>query len=128
MSELQKQVKESFRKRGAATITFGVLLPIAVIIDILTIGFFLTLFDLIALGTSYHSWRAAHLIQKLIDKKKIIFSQNRELEKFYNNIKEYNHKIPTEKEIDELSNEIGYPEMAKTVKKIIRREIRHSHK
>jgi len=70
LKALKRQLLKEADAKKKATILFGVALPVCVLIDVLTIGFVLTLVDFILLVASWRAWWGTKTTYKVVQSQK----------------------------------------------------------
>lgn len=142
-AQLAETIEKTNKKNKIATSIFGIGLPIAITVDVLTIGALFTIFDALALGISATALSRGLKVKRLVNpkvkkgeqeppQKKVDLVPNSTLE-HYREVENSGFSagqagIPTDEQIEQLCVELGHPEMAKTVKKVRDRQIRELEK
>jgi len=125
LAEIQTQLIKKTKVKKRATILAAIALPICVVVDVLTIGFLLTLGDLIFLLTSFRAWRGTKATENILRKpgpavmkRKLVVKESAFLETFFK--KSRQHQL-TDDDYEELRRFTRDPEIEKTIKKLTSR-------
>jgi hypothetical protein len=110
---LRSSVSPKHRSSVAKTVGLGVLLPISVVADIITIGPPFAIANLVGLVSSYHDWQTSSMVMNMLNQPSAVTWVPHPALQAFSQRAQMRNGIPANEDFDALASSLGlYPHLA----------------